>query len=433
MSVKTSILRAAGSATATATATCAVSLVLFAVPAHADEPVPTPSSASASASALAVRDKGGAGQGAPVAPSQAAAGPSITRSEVIKRAASWVGIGLQYSWNNTYQGYRTDCSGFASMAWRLGTPGLDTTSFVPAGVASWIGKSDLKPGDALLNDAAGANGHIVVFGGWVNSARTSYRGYEFTGSGMHYREIPYPYYSGYGTFRPVRNNSIVDDDSGDLPVSGNWDSGPASNVGIWRNGTFHLRNDDGSTTYVGWGVGSDLPVSANWDGAGPDNVGIFRPSTGQFHLRGDDGSLTLIDWGGGTDQPVAGNWDGGAAANVGIWRNGRFHLRNDDGSATYVDWGQAGDRAVSGNWDGVGPDNVGIFRPSTGQFHLRRDDGSLVVLDWGHSNDIPVAGNWDGGNGSPVANIGIWRPSQALFHLRNDDGTPTYVSWGQPS
>ncbi|MET9693199.1 hypothetical protein ABZY81_32950 [Streptomyces sp. NPDC006514] len=170
------------------TATCAVSLVLFAVPAHADEPVPTPSSDSA----LAARDKGGAGQGAPVAPSQAAAGPSITRSEVIKRAAPWVGIGLQYSWNNTYQGYRTDCSGFASMAWRLGTPGLDTTSFVPAGVASWIGKSDLKPGDALLNDAAGANGHIVVFGGWVNSARTSYRGYEFTGSGMHYREIPLP-------------------------------------------------------------------------------------------------------------------------------------------------------------------------------------------------------------------------------------------------
>ncbi|MFD9480799.1 hypothetical protein [Streptomyces nojiriensis] len=220
--------------------------------------------------------------------------------------------------------------------------------------------------------------------------------------------------------------------NGDLPVAGNWDSGPASNVGIWRNGMFHLRNDDGSTTYVDWGGGSDLPVSANWDGSGPDNVGIFRPSTGQFHLRMDDGSLALIDWGGGTDQPVAGNWDGGAAANVGIWRNGTFHLRNDDGSATYVDWGQAGDRAVSGNWDGSGPDNVGIFRPSTGQFHLRMDDGSLVVLDWGGGNDIPVAGNWDGGNGGPAANIGIWRPSQATFHLRNDDGSATYIDWGQP-
>ncbi|MFF5446905.1 hypothetical protein [Streptomyces sp. NPDC012888] len=219
---------------------------------------------------------------------------------------------------------------------------------------------------------------------------------------------------------------------GDVPVAGNWDGGKAGNVGIWRNGMFHLRNDDGSTTYVDWGGGSDVPVSANWDGAGPDNVGIFRPSTGQFHLRMDDGSLVLLDWGGGSDIPVAGNWDGGAAGNVGIWRNGTFHLRNDDGSPTYVDWGQAGDRPVSGNWDGAGPDNVGIFRPSTGQFHLRMDDGSLVVLDWGGGNDVPVSGNWDGGNDNPAANIGIWRPSQARFHLRNDDGTPTYIDWGQP-
>ncbi|MFF5446906.1 M23 family metallopeptidase [Streptomyces sp. NPDC012888] len=222
------------------------------------------------------------------------------------------------------------------------------------------------------------------------------------------------------------------DDGGDVPVAGNWDGGKAGNVGIWRDGMFHLRNDDGSTTYVDWGGGSDVPVSANWDGAGPDNVGIFRPSTGQFHLRMDDGSLVLLDWGGGSDIPVAGNWDGGAAGNVGIWRNGTFHLRNDDGSPTYVEWGQAGDRPVSGNWDGAGPDNVGIFRPSTGQFHLRMDDGSLVVLDWGGGNDIPVSGNWDGGNDNPAANIGIWRPSQARFHLRNDDGTPTYIDWGQP-
>ncbi|MFF5446904.1 hypothetical protein [Streptomyces sp. NPDC012888] len=405
--------------------------LLAAAPAHADEPAKGPSAASVAAS-----DKGGAGQGASVAPNRlSVAATAITRSEVIKRASSWVGLGLQYSWDNTYQGYRTDCSGFASMAWKLATPGLDTTSFVPSGVASWIGKGELKPGDALLNDAAGARGHIVIFGGWTDSSQTSYKGYEFTASGVHHRTIPYPYYSGYGTYRPVRNNSIVDDGAsagGDVPVAGNWDGGKAGNVGIWRDGMFHLRNDDGSTTYVDWGGGSDVPVSANWDGAGPDNVGIFRPSTGQFHLRMDDGSLVLLDWGGGSDIPVAGNWDGGAAGNVGIWRNGTFHLRNDDGSPTYVEWGQAGDRPVSGNWDGAGPDNVGVFRPSTGQFHLRMDDGSLVVLDWGGGNDIPVSGNWDGGNDNPAANIGIWRPSQARFHLRNDDGTPTYIDWGQP-
>ncbi|WP_329447812.1 hypothetical protein OG906_33715 [Streptomyces sp. NBC_01426] len=220
--------------------------------------------------------------------------------------------------------------------------------------------------------------------------------------------------------------------TGDIPVAGNWDGGQAANVGVWRDGKFHLRYDDGTVAYVDWGQAGDLPVSANWDGAGPDNVGVFRPSTGKFHLRMDDGSLTILDWGQAGDLPVAGNWDGGTAANIGVWRAGTFHLRNDDGSINKIDWGQAGDLPVAGNWDGTGPDNVGVFRPSTGKFHLRMDDGSLTILDWGQAGDLPVAANWDGGNGGPAANIGIWRPSQGRFHLRNDDGTLTNLDWGQP-
>ncbi|WP_199917988.1 hypothetical protein, partial [Streptomyces virginiae] len=110
---------------------------------------------------------------------------------------------------------------------------------------------------------------------------------------------------------------------GDLPVAGNWDGGAAANVGVWRGGVFHLRNDDGSISKVDWGQAGDLPVSGNWDGSGPDNVGVFRPSTGKFHLRMDDGSLTVLDWGQSGDLPVAANWDGGnggPAVNVGVWR-----------------------------------------------------------------------------------------------------------------
>ncbi|WAL74887.1 hypothetical protein OU787_27290 [Kitasatospora sp. YST-16] len=413
--------------------------ILTAAPAFAAD-----SAAPPSAAAIAAKDKGGAGQGRSVAPSQLAASTQISRSEVINRAASWVGLGLEYSWDNTYQGYRTDCSGYASMAWHLGTPGLDTTSFVPNGVASWISKAELKPGDALLNDAAGALGHIVIFAGWTDSSQSSYDAYEFTGSGVQHRAIPYPYFSGHGTFKPVRNNSIVDDvtTTGDEPVAGNWDAGngsPAGNVGVFRpsTGQFHLRMDDGSLKILDWGQAGDIPVSANWDGAGPDNIGVFRPSTGQFHLRMDDGSLKILDWGQAGDLPVAGNWDAGngaPAGNVGVFRpsTGQFHLRMDDGSLKILDWGQAGDIPVSGNWDGAGPDNIGVFRPSTGQFHLRMDDGSLKILDWGQAGDLPVSANFDGGNGAPAGNIGIWRPSTGQFHLRNDDGSLTVLDWGQP-
>ncbi|MFD0273708.1 hypothetical protein ACFVHB_07285 [Kitasatospora sp. NPDC127111] len=194
------------------------SATLTALPAQA---APTPQGA-ASVSATLDGDTGGAGQG-PITPSGPdtapwrsaspnATAPSLTRSQVIDRAASWVDQGLKYSGEGSYQGYRTDCSGYVSMAWKL-SYSMDTTSFVPTGVASWIGKGDLKPGDALLNDAAGRYGHVVLFERWANDAHTSYLGYEFTGSGVHHREIPYPYFPGSpgNPYRPVRNNSIVDD------------------------------------------------------------------------------------------------------------------------------------------------------------------------------------------------------------------------------
>ncbi|MFB7477091.1 hypothetical protein [Kitasatospora sp. NPDC056184] len=384
-----SIQRVLTRAQAVAAAAALIGGIIAATPAVAADSAPS----APSAAELARIDKGGAGQGksAAAAARLTAAGPQISRSQAIQRASSWVGKGLEYNWYRTYQGYRTDCSGYVSMAWNLGTPGLTTPDFVPSGVASWINKSQLKPGDALLNDAAGASGHIVLFGGWTDSSQTAYSGYEFTGSGVHHRTIPYPYFPGYGTFKPVRNNSIVDDATNPGP-------GP-DNVGVFRpsTGEFHLRYDDGSLAKVSWGEAGDLPVSGNFDGAGPDNIGVFRPSTGEFHLRMDDGSLTKVSWGEAGDLPVSANWDGSGPDNVGIFRpsTGEFHLRMDDGSLTKISWGQAGDLPVSANFDGAGPDNIGIFRPSTGEFHLRMDDGSLTKLGWGENGDLPVSANWD--------------------------------------
>ncbi|NUR26327.1 MAG: VCBS repeat-containing protein, partial [Catenulispora sp.] len=135
--------------------------------------------------------------------------PAITRTEMLQRAASWVGLGLQYNGNGSHDGYRTDCSGYVSMAWDLGQS-LVTGQFAPGTVTEGITKSELRPGDALNNPAAGSAGHIVMFDKWTDSSQTSYWGYEFTGSGVHHRTIPYPYFSGYGTFSPVRDKSVVD-------------------------------------------------------------------------------------------------------------------------------------------------------------------------------------------------------------------------------
>ncbi|UQW99280.1 hypothetical protein [Streptomyces sp. RerS4] len=325
MSAKSSAFRTAS----IVTAACAASLVLSVMPAHSVgvQSAATPATVSVEPDVarpqgrpVPLQDSGTAGA-LSAAASAEALGP-ISRSTVIERAKTWVDAQVPYSQSAYRDGYRTDCSGLVSMAWGLGTSAwtgnLDT-------YADRISKSELREGDMLLFHNASdpvSGSHVVLFESWTDSSMTSYIGIEQTPPHAVRRVIPYTYFKNSSSYVPYRYKNIVEDvaNSGDLPVAGNWDGGPAANVGVWRDGKFHLRYDDGSVAYVDWGQAGDLPVSANWDGAGPDNLGVFRPSTGQFHLRMDDGSLKILDWGQAGDAPVAGNWDGGAAANIGIWR-----------------------------------------------------------------------------------------------------------------
>ncbi|KAB1980225.1 hypothetical protein [Streptomyces triticiradicis] len=98
-------------------------------------------------------------------PPQSVQGGTISRNEVIARAKNWYTRNVQYS-QSAYASdvdgdhtYRTDCSGFVSMAWHL-TTSL-TTQTLP-GASTQISKSDLRPGDALNYSAE----HVVLFAGW---------------------------------------------------------------------------------------------------------------------------------------------------------------------------------------------------------------------------------------------------------------------------
>eukprot|EP01113_Clastostelium_recurvatum_P004516 TRINITY_DN119_c0_g1_i1.p1 TRINITY_DN119_c0_g1~~TRINITY_DN119_c0_g1_i1.p1 ORF type:complete len:167 (-),score=32.38 TRINITY_DN119_c0_g1_i1:129-578(-) len=129
---------------------------------------------------------------------------AICRKDVISRAKVWVANKVPYNQGGSYQGYREDCSGYVSMAWQSSQPG-HTTQTIPQ-IAHAISKAELKPGDCLLNTAE----HVVLFGGWTNSAQTEYQAYEETrpGEGTVSRVTPYPYWSGYGNFVPYRYNEI---------------------------------------------------------------------------------------------------------------------------------------------------------------------------------------------------------------------------------
>ncbi len=105
--------------------------------------------------------------------SQILSSVSGTRRKMIERAFTWWDAQVPYSQSRWYKGYRTDCSGFISMCWETGTS-YTTADFIAGG-----GESDrlssydqLAPGDALVRRANGA-GHIVMFLGWNDSARSS--------------------------------------------------------------------------------------------------------------------------------------------------------------------------------------------------------------------------------------------------------------------
>jgi hypothetical protein len=143
---------------------------------------------------------------------QSSPGPGCVHGIVVlARAATWLtawgGGPVPYlsspdpaTWFN---GYRRDCSGYASMALGLAGPGLDTAGL--AARSTPIQKTDLRAGDLLVDPASGNAGHVVIFDRWTDATMSSYIGYEQSGDGgTRHRVIPYPYFGGYLQMSPYR-------------------------------------------------------------------------------------------------------------------------------------------------------------------------------------------------------------------------------------
>src|SRR5437588_4056863 len=126
---------------------------------------------------------------------RAAAGQDglITRETIIQRAKTWTTPPVPYSTEQYHDGYRTDCSGYVSMAWNLS---LSRTTHTLVDVCSRnpIGEDDLRPGDVLIkNTSDPLRSHVVIFAGWADANHTAYRAYEQTPPQTRYVDsIPYP-------------------------------------------------------------------------------------------------------------------------------------------------------------------------------------------------------------------------------------------------
>jgi hypothetical protein len=134
-------------------------------------------------------------QAAPAAAASSVGG-NITRSEILQRAENWYQRrgSITYNMDNgstvwdvgSTRKYRPDCSGFVDMAWHLNadpnTQGLTSSTYTTP-----ISRSSLMPGDALIDttitEPSGVYPyHAILFGGWNNTAHSSFWYYSFGGT-----------------------------------------------------------------------------------------------------------------------------------------------------------------------------------------------------------------------------------------------------------
>jgi hypothetical protein len=136
---------------------------------------------------------------------------TITRAKVLANAKTWhphTAQRVPYSQAKTHNGYRTDCSGYASMALGLGKPGLNTVGLAGSSTSTRIAMSALKPGDLIIDATGNSNTrHVVIFEKWANSKHTAYWEYEQRGSyGTDHRTRTYGLSSGsqYHAYHPKK-------------------------------------------------------------------------------------------------------------------------------------------------------------------------------------------------------------------------------------
>jgi hypothetical protein len=132
----------------------------------------------------------------------------ISGATIISNAQMWLNPCVPYSTSSYHAGtdgntYRQDCSGYVSMAWKLGSS--QTTSTL-ASFSTKISKSELSAGDILLN----AGSHTLIFDKWADDAKTHYWTYEQHPDCTEYHSVEYPYWSNYDPsgYKPYRSNKV---------------------------------------------------------------------------------------------------------------------------------------------------------------------------------------------------------------------------------
>ncbi|WP_155373586.1 NlpC/P60 family protein [Catellatospora vulcania] len=371
-----------------------------------------------------LRPQGVDAQGLPLQP-DGLAGPSrglgrpITRMQILARAAIWADAAVGYSQLKFRKGWRTDCSGYVSMAWELGrnhwTGDLHQ-------VGERVDFADMRPGDMLLyhNRARPKDGsHVVLFERWVGEPGGDFVMYEQTPPSVKHRTWSD---SGYSRkrYKSYRYRNVIEDEAVWYPVAGDWDGDGRVTAGTavpegdaWR---WRLSDDPrGATTDADFLFGDvrKLPIVGDWDGDGrwtPGTVDL----TGEHHdwylansLRGGEPDVRL-GYGDVEKAPVVGDWDGNGTFTPGVvdaegdvrdWYLANSLAGGDHD--VHVGFGDVDKVPVVGDWNGDRVSTPGVV-DGDGEHRDWELTNSLdepatdTEVSFGDVAQLPVTGDWDG-------------------------------------
>jgi PKD repeat protein len=216
----------------------------------------------------------------------------------------------------------------------------------------------------------GITGDIPVTGDWNND------GISEIGVFRPSTHLFYLDYNGNGAW----NGAAIDRQynfgiTGDIPITGDWNNDGISEIGVFRPSTHLFYMDyNGNGVWNGasvdrtynFGITGDIPISGDWNSDGRTEIGVFRSSTHLFYLdfNGNgvwDGAVTDNQYNFGItgDIPVAGDWNQDGTSEIGVFRPSThlFYLDYNGNGAwngasidRQYNFGITGDNPVTGSW-----------------------------------------------------------------------------------
>ncbi|GAA2850831.1 hypothetical protein Acy02nite_34180 [Actinoplanes cyaneus] len=393
-------------------------------------------------------------------------GAAITRAEILARAQTWVSAQVPYSQTAYYGGYRTDCSGFVSMA--LKTNGSYWTGDLHQ-IGTPIAFTALQPGDYMnYHNPADPNdgSHVVLFDKWVGAVGGDFWIYEQVKPYTKHRKWSETSGRVLSNYKPMRYVNVQGGAAGGLAAGDVTGDGYADVIG--------RHPDGGLLLYPNAGAGAATPYGPNRVvGAGWQSFTTIRVADVTGDNKGDivavrnDGTLWLYPHGGDNNAPyssgqlVGSGWadfrsvsvadanGDGKADILGVASDGSLVLyaHGGDNSAPY-----SSGRTVGSGWAGftqvtaddvtgdgkadlvaAGADGSLRLYAHTGDNNAPYSTGALVGSGWQQFDRVHAADI----NGDQHADLLATRPDGTLWRYLNtgdnshpyDSGTQIGTGW----